>query len=267
MTVNLHTHTARCGHAKGADREYVENAIKGGLTTLGFADHMPFRFPDGYESSFRIPMEQKEDYIASLRALREEYKNQIAIHIGFEMEYYPLYFKEMKGLAIDLGAEFLLLSQHYVGSEYPSGSRYMGRTDHDDKDLILYADTLIEGMSTGIFTYAAHPDLIRYTGEDTALYENEMRRICKAAKTYGIPLEINLLGIRGGRHYPLRRFWEIAAEEGCTAVIGCDAHEPESVTDKASLATALEWIREMGLAYEPHPTLIHPKTGAKTKTH
>jgi histidinol-phosphatase (PHP family) len=244
----------------------VENAIKGGLTTLGFADHMPFRFPDGYESSFRIPMEKGEDYIASLRALREEYKNDIAIHIGFEMEYYPLYFKEMKQLACDLGAEFLLLSQHYAGNEHPGDNHYMGRGKHGDNDLVLYADTLIEGMGTGLFSYAAHPDLIHYTGEDADLYEKEMRRICKAAKTFGIPLEINLLGLRGGRHYPRRRFWEIAAEEGCTAVIGCDAHEPESVTDEASLATALSWIRELGLSYEPHPTMIHPKTGIKTET-
>ena len=93
MTVNLHTHTARCGHAKGTDRDYIESAIQGGLTHLGFADHIPFVFPDGRESSFRIPMAERQDYMESLRALREEYRDRITIHIGFEMEYYPLYFK------------------------------------------------------------------------------------------------------------------------------------------------------------------------------
>ena len=33
---NFHTHTYRCHHAKGSDREYVEAAIKAGYTEIGF---------------------------------------------------------------------------------------------------------------------------------------------------------------------------------------------------------------------------------------
>ena len=36
MRYNLHTHTKRCNHAQGEDREYVEAAIKAGIKTLGF---------------------------------------------------------------------------------------------------------------------------------------------------------------------------------------------------------------------------------------
>lgn len=266
MTVNLHTHTVRCGHAKGADRDYIENAIQGGLTHLGFADHMPFVFPDGHESSFRIPMAERQDYMDSLRSLREEYCDRITIHIGFEMEYYPLYFKDMLKISTELGAEFLLLSQHYVKNEYPNGSKYMGKPTDSEEELILYADTLLEAMETGIFTYAAHPDLIHFVGDNHALYEEQVRRICQGARAHDLPLELNLLGVRDHRHYPNRRFWEIAAEEGCEVVIGCDAHQPEVVTDERSLAVALQWIAELGLNYNPHPKLIHPVTGAVTLT-
>ena len=31
MIANYHTHTFRCGHAKGEDRAYVETAIERGL--------------------------------------------------------------------------------------------------------------------------------------------------------------------------------------------------------------------------------------------
>ena len=34
MNYNLHTHTFRCNHAVGEDREYVENAIKAGMKVL-----------------------------------------------------------------------------------------------------------------------------------------------------------------------------------------------------------------------------------------
>ena len=266
MTVNLHTHTARCGHADGTDREYVEAAIAGGLTTLGFAEHMPFVFPDGHESHFLVPMAKAEDYINSLHSLREEYRDRIEILIGFEMEYYPLYFDQMKEVALSLGVDFLLLSQHYIKNEYPAGSHYMGRGEHDDEELMIYADTVIEGMETGIFTYLAHPDLIRYTGEDHALYEAQMRRICQCAKRCNIPLEINFLGLREGRRYPSKRFFEIAAEEDCTIVLGSDAHSPDVVSDPATEAIALDWIRELGLRYEPCPAIRNPKTGEITQT-
>lgn len=34
MRVNYHTHTYRCGHAKGTEEEYVKAAIEGGLEVL-----------------------------------------------------------------------------------------------------------------------------------------------------------------------------------------------------------------------------------------
>lgn len=36
MLHNYHTHTARCNHAQGEDRQYVEEAIKAGMKRLGF---------------------------------------------------------------------------------------------------------------------------------------------------------------------------------------------------------------------------------------
>ena len=266
MKVNLHTHTARCGHATGTDRAYVEAAIAEGLTTLGFADHMPFPFPDGYESPFRVPVAEAEAYMSSFRALREEYKDQIQILIGFEMEYYPLYFKEMKRLASELGAEYLLLAQHHIQNEYPNGSSYMGRDNHDEKEAVIYTDTLLEAMDTGAFTYLAHPDLIRYTGKDQALYEKLMRQICQEAKKHGLPLEINFLGLREGRHYPGKRFFQIAAEEDCTIVFGSDAHSPDVVADRQSEEIALSWVRELGLRYEPYPAVQHLQTGKAIST-
>ena len=42
IKTNWHTHTSRCGHAVGTDEEYVQAAIQGGLTTLGFSDHAAY---------------------------------------------------------------------------------------------------------------------------------------------------------------------------------------------------------------------------------
>lgn len=246
MIANYHMHTFRCGHATGTEREYIERAIEGGLKIIGFSDHMPFRFPDGYESGFRVPTALAEDYIATLRALREEYKDKIEIHIGFECEYYPLYFKDMVGYARDLGAEYLILGQHFVGNEHPDGF-YTGGKHIASGDYSEYVDCIIAGMESGVFSYVAHPDVFHFINGDEAAYEPEMRRLCKAAKRLGYPLEINFLGIRGGRHYPLEQLWRIAGEEGCTAVFGIDSHEAENAWDPVSLQTATELAARYGL--------------------
>ena len=95
MIANYHTHTYRCGHAAGEDRQYVETAIRRGLQVLGFSDHVPMPFPDGHESRFRVPLRLLEDYVQSVLDLRAEYRADIDVRLGFEAEYYPDLFEAM----------------------------------------------------------------------------------------------------------------------------------------------------------------------------
>lgn len=44
LTTNFHTHTTRCNHAAGEDRQYVEEAIKVGLRFLAFQTFTIFLF-------------------------------------------------------------------------------------------------------------------------------------------------------------------------------------------------------------------------------
>ena len=60
---NYHTHTPRCMHAVGSEREYLEHAIKGGIQTLGFSDHSPMPYTDGFVSGIRMTMQQMPEYI------------------------------------------------------------------------------------------------------------------------------------------------------------------------------------------------------------
>ncbi len=46
MEKNYHTHTPRCGHAWGTEREYVHRALELGMKVLGFSDHTPQDFYD-----------------------------------------------------------------------------------------------------------------------------------------------------------------------------------------------------------------------------
>ncbi len=253
MDYNYHTHTFRCGHAAGTEREYIETALKNGILRMGFSDHIAFVFPDGYESGFRVPTSQVGDYFFVLRALKEEYRDRITIKIGFETEYYPKYFDAMLKNAAAWGADYLILGQHFIANEHPGGN-YCGEPSNSVDELREYADCVIAAMETGAITYIAHPDLFRFTGSDE-IYAAEMRRICRASVKSDTPLEINFLGIRGGRHYPDERFWRIAGVERAPVPFGLDAHRPEDAFDGASLKTALDMVGRFGLNYIGEPQL------------
>ena len=83
MLFNYHTHTKRCNHAKGEDKEYVEAAIKAGFKTLGFSDHAPYLFDGNYYSTYRMFKDEVLEYKNSVMALKREYKNDIDIKFGF----------------------------------------------------------------------------------------------------------------------------------------------------------------------------------------
>ena len=236
MFANYHTHTYRCGHASGTEEEYIRNAIELGFTVLGFADHAPFSFDDGYEAGFRVPTSLAEEYISTLHALREKYKDKINIHIGFEMEYYPDYFDKMLKYVKSIGAEYLILGQHYINSDRDSIPHSCGG-EHTEEELIQYTDRIISAMETDKFSYIAHPDVLLFKGE-REIYRREAFRLCKAAKKLNIPLEINFFGILDKRNYPNPEFLKVAGEVGCKMIFGIDAHSEDwsyfnSVLEKA----------------------------------
>ena len=251
MNYNYHAHTTRCSHASGTPEEYILRAIENGVKYMGFSEHAPYVCPTGQESSYRVPMADAKDYIADIAALREKYKDQIELKIGFEMEYYPQEFEKMLATVVSYGAEYLILGEHFTRPEYPDGV-HVGKKTEDVELLKEYVMNVIEAMETDVFTYVAHPDVIEFIG-DTDIYETEMRKICEASKRTGIPLEINFLGIRTNRNYPDERFWRIAGEVKSPVTFGFDAHSAVDAYDGASFVKAQEMVKTYGLNYVGMP--------------
>ena len=244
MIANYHTHTHRCNHAIGREREYIEAALSGGMELLGFADHTPYLFPDGYYSNFRMRPVQLAGYVQTIGDLREEYRGRIELLTGLETEYYPKHFENLMAFLRDFPIDYLILGQHFIENEYDS--LYCGMVTQDKAVVRRYCSQSMEAMNTGLFTYFAHPDLIHYQG-DRKFYRETVRPMCAEAKRCAVPLEINLLGLGNGRHYPNRVFWEVAAEEGCEVILGCDAHSPQMVHVPDAERKALAMAKELGL--------------------
>lgn len=244
MIANYHTHTARCNHASGTEREYVECALAMGLDILGFSDHTPYIFPGNYYSHFRMKLRELEDYVESVLKLRKEYSGTIEIPLGLELEFYPKLLPQLLPVLQDFPIDYLLLGQHFIGNEIDE--HYSGWPTEDSRILERYVDQVIEAMHSGLFTYVAHPDLIHFLG-DNKIYVQQMRRLCDAARRCDIPLEVNLLGMHEGRIYPNTLFWEQAAIEGNTVILGRDAHSPKHILDVETEKRCLDLVRRFDL--------------------
>ena len=255
MKANYHTHTWRCNHAERNERGYVEAALRTGIKVLGFSDHSPYVFEGDYYSGYRMRRELTDDYISTIAALRNEYRGEIDVHIGFEAEYYPKFFGRYLAYLEPKPYEYLILGQHFAGNEIRE--RPVGAPTDSVSELERYYDQCREALNTGDFSCWAHPDLFHFSGDEAA-YRRVVRAACREAKSCGIPIEINLLGLGDHRHYPRQAFWEEAAVVGGPVIIGWGAHSAGWMEQAALEQRAVDMADGLGLHRVEYLTLIRP---------
>ena len=254
---NYHTHTYRCGHATGTDKEYVEAAIKAGYRVLGFSDHAPYK--EVSLSWARMDWYRLEDYIDSVNSLKKAYEGKIEIRLGLETEFFPEYLEEKKELADKV--EYLILGQHFSN---PQGDgSYFGY--NTDVEILEYARKVCEGLDTGLFMYLAHPDVfMNKQREFTPACEKAARMIAEKAVQTNTPLEINVHGVTRGKqpfpngeryYYPHRDFWKIMAQYPVKCLYGVDAHRPEQILSTEDVAAAEREMEGLGLQFIREPLL------------
>ena len=218
-----HVHSYRCGHAtEEKDEEYVEAAVALGAKELSFSEHMPI---PGDILNYQMNMDQLPEYVATLKRLKAEYADRIAIRIGLECEYLPSYEGYIRSLMPEYGLEFLILGQHI----YEHADGHLSFFDSEETkvrcDMDGLAEGMIAGIRTGLFETVAHPDRIFRRRKSWGDEEKAVaKRIIEAAMEQKIPLEINM----ESRNFPEYNFyqpgfWELVPPE-CEIVYGVDAH-------------------------------------------
>ena len=79
---NLHTHSVY-SDGKSQPREIVEEAIRQGLTTIGFSEHSPLHF----DNTFSVKSADMPRYVAEIAQLKAEFKDQLDIYCALEADY------------------------------------------------------------------------------------------------------------------------------------------------------------------------------------
>ena len=152
MLTNYHTHTTRCGHAEGTEEEYILTALRCGYKVLGFSDHTPWAYATpGFVSHIRMLPAQLDDYVLTLRSLREKYADRLHLHIGLEAEYFPAYLGWLKEETERLGIEYLILGCHYdTTDEQDAKARRFGSSASPAHGR-RYAEQVERALETGLY--------------------------------------------------------------------------------------------------------------------
>lgn len=253
---NYHTHTSRCHHAVDEDEAYVLEAIRAGIETLGFSDHIPFL--NGPESRIRMDISEMNGYLENIRYLRDKYADQIRILVGFEAEYIDDEIPFYQSLLNENKVDYLIFGNHLYEGYETSSQRI-----ENAAQLQQYVDRAIAGMKSGLFQYLAHPDLFMVNIKD--FDENCVKaseQLCQAALDLDMPIEFNCEGLRDHLNghifkngttlaYPHPQFWKIAAKMKNKVILGADAHASTAVNDKA-IKEAIRQTKEFNLNMIDH---------------
>ena len=245
---NWHTHTHRCGHAKGTDEEYVRAAIKAGVKKLGFSDHAPY--PNVYNDGYRMYYEDLPEYIESVKHLKEKYKDQIEIFLGLEIDYHEEYLDVLKQYRKDF--DYLLLGQH--GFELEDEKSYFIK---NKEDLKTYCDIVEIACEKGLVDCIAHPDVCMWSYPKIDEYVMAAaKRIADIAYKYKIPVEANCgSGVLRGKKeyedmeryaYPTEAFFKEFAKKGNEVIIGLDIHDPQLFSTDEYINRVMSVIEKTG---------------------
>ncbi|MBR5227432.1 MAG: endo-1,4-beta-xylanase [Clostridia bacterium] len=264
-----HVHTQRCGHgAKDTgDKEFIQNAIKGGIKKVAFTDHIPM--PEGLNKNpnMRMNISERDSYIRAIEHFRDEYKKRgIEIETGYEFEYakkigdtdYLNFLKEMKE-----SSNKMVLGQHWVVDK-KGNLQEIKRDEHGkqigDDILQLYGDAICEAIDNNIPDIIAHPDSFMEARDSFGKKEQKIvDKICKKAIKAGIPLEINLGSIaryageenieenKANTVIPSKQFWEYVSEnygDKLKVLFAKDAHYPEQLASEKDYEIAIDILGE-----------------------
>ncbi len=246
---NLHTHSIY-SDGKSQPREIVEEAVRQGLTTLGFSEHSPLPF----DNNFSVKSADMPKYVAEIAQLKAEFKGKIDIYCGLEADYLTGVSEPFAVTKEKYHLDYLIGGVHLVGQSanpdeiwFIDGPKWEvydeGLQKFFDGDIRRavrrFFDQSNEMIENEPFDIIAHFDKIkmhnrdRYFHEDEPWYRKLALETLDLIREKGLIMEINTRGIYKKRYngfYPSPWLMEEACKMHIPAIISADAHHFSEIT-------------------------------------
>lgn len=237
---DLHTHHERCGHASGVIEDYIEAAIRAGMTAIGISDHSPYfaREEDRYQPGIAMAKSEFPNYVAEVLRLKEKYKDRIEVLLGVESDYFPESVEIYRAAYAPYPFDYLIGSVHQTrGISIFNRNRWkqLDKSEYTAEKK-LYYKLIAESANAGMFQVLGHIDAMKayYPAfSDIRGAEADIDEALRAVAANDIALEINTSGSTKdvGGWYPSDAILERALHFGADVTFGSDAHIPERVGD------------------------------------
>ena len=260
---NLHTHSVY-SDGKSQPRELVEEAVRQGLSKLGFSEHSPLPF----DNTFSVKSEKMPAYVEEVNRLKEEFKDTIEILCGLEADYIPGVSETFSVTKEKYHLDYLIGGVHLVGhSANPEEIWFIDGPKwevYDDglqrffdgdirKAVKCFYDQTNQMLEKEEFDIIAHFDKIKMHNRDRYFHEDEpwYRRLAMETldliREKGVIMEVNTRGIYKKRYngfYPSPWLLEEACKMRSPTIISSDAHHFSELT--LEFGAAEETLRKCG---------------------
>ncbi|MGD7044247.1 histidinol-phosphatase HisJ [Jeotgalibacillus proteolyticus] len=249
-----HVHSPYCPHGtKDSFKTYIEHALDLGYTEISFTEHAPlppsFQDPTPDQDS-GMRLEDLDRYLLDLSSLKMEYKKDLMIHAGLEIDYIEGFEEETAkfiaeyGPALDdsiLSVHFLLKDGKYDCMDFSDSvfSDMVARYGSVDEVHTVYYQTVLASVKADLGPFKpkriGHMTLSRkFQHLFKPFYpQTEMiNTILQEIKQRGYELDYNGAGIYKPycrEPYPSDDIAKEARSLGIPLVYGSDAHQSKDL--------------------------------------
>ncbi|MBP6976998.1 MAG: histidinol-phosphatase [Bacteroidales bacterium] len=245
---NYHTHTRFCD-GRSEPEQYVQEALRQGMHSLGFSAHSPLPF----DTPFAIHWDEVEEYCQIILELKQMYADRLPIYLSLEIDFIPGISEDFDRLRNSYPLDYTIGSVHLVRPDDREGLWFIdgpmaeiydsGLQELFDGDIqravsayYRYVNQMITGQRP---TIIGHLDKIkmhnkgRHFAEDEPWYVRLMEETLDTIQETGGIVEVNTRGIYKKRSedlYPGKPILQSIRKRNIPVTISTDAHRPEELT-------------------------------------
>ncbi len=265
MKYNFHTHSKYDDGAETLE-EYVMAAIEKGFAAIGLSGHQPLPF----DNQWSIRKNDYPEYLAEARRLREQYKDQIDIYLGLELDYIPGHSDDFRAFVNGAGLDYCIGSVHLVmkpGSDDPANIWFVdGSLDGylagirsiyggDVRAAVeAYYDQLREMVATQRPDIIGHLDKVNMHNQGEKIFDISSGWYGKAVDClldtiaeYGTIVELNTRGVYTGKtkdYFPNGDILKKCLDRDIRVMVNTDAHHPSQLDKHFDAGVAL--LKQIG---------------------
>ena len=247
---NYHGHSNYCDGV-GHMEDYVIEAIKIGVKSMGFSSHAPLPL----DCPWAIPIDRLPEYLEEAQLLKEKYQDQIQLYTGLEVDYIPEIIGPMHQSIASHSLDYNVGSVHFPDGVHfeADGSRQVFVNAIDQifsgsaqKLVCRYYELIREMLTISKPTILGHMDKIKIHNvagklfdENSEWYKMEIKMTLDTLAKSGALLEVNTRGIykkKCKETYPSPYILSQANKREIPIVINSDAHHPREIISNFDFA-------------------------------